>query len=510
MRHATASLIALAAALSAQDATAQTPAAAASPASDIATDSTEIVVTARRREERLLDVPVAVTAYTQLAAERLGAVDLSGVQGTSPNVNIVQGRGSSTNANIFIRGIGQPDALQTFDPAVGIYVDGVYISRIQGALFNLYDVERVEVLRGPQGTLYGKNTIGGAVNIVSRKPNLNEVTGNVSVGYGEYNQVLANGYVSVPLVSDKLALSLSSVYDTRDGLVTDPRTGRRYNNRDTYAGRGILRFQPVDNFDATLAVDYTRVRTAPTLGYPTAPLLATRFVPASAVVLVPAQPYGPYDYKASTSLLPGQGQKLDHVGVNYTMNWRVGDGFTLTSITGFRTLRAPFYIDIDASQAQTGDVLVDIKQEQYSQELQLKYTSRKLTGVFGLYYLHENVRSHQEAYANDLFQLTATVPITFTRFIDDDQDLDSCAAFGQATYNFSDQFAFTAGLRYTNEKKRYNRFTTTSSTLGTLNGLAFSFPGSLPAPFSTQNSVTFEDWSPSFTLSYKPNPDLLV
>ena len=158
---------ALAAATTALVALPAMPAFAQEAASEaVANDSSEIVVVARKREERLVDVPIAITALSTEGLEKAGAKDLSGVQGAIPNVNIVQGRGSASSANFYIRGIGQPDALQTFDPAVGVYVDGVYLSRIQGALLNLFDVQRVEVLRGPQGSLYGKNTIGGAVNVV--------------------------------------------------------------------------------------------------------------------------------------------------------------------------------------------------------------------------------------------------------------------------------------------------------------------------------------------------------
>jgi iron complex outermembrane receptor protein len=471
----------------------------------------DVVVIARRREERLIDVPVAVTALGAQDLVRAQAVDLSGVQGTVPNVNLVQGRGSSSNANIFIRGIGQPDALQTFDPAIGIYVDGVYISRIQGALFNLFDVARLEVLRGPQGTLYGKNTIGGAVNVVSRKPDMNELRASGEATYGRFDQVLVNGYVSAPLVEDKVALSLAGVYDKRDGFVTDPRTGRRYNDRNTQAGRAILRATPSDGFELILSGDYTRQRTDPTLGYATAPLVATRFAPAGAVTLLPAEPYGPYNFRASTSLAPGQGQDLDHYGGSLTANIDLGDsGFSLTSITAYRRLKTDFFIDIDASQFELGDVFVGTRQRQFSQELQLKYAGDRLNGVFGLYYLYEKVTSHQEAFADDLFQLTPTIPISFTRFIDDDQRTKSYAAFGQLTYDLTDRLSITGGLRYTFEEKQYDRFTTTASSLAALNGLAFRFPGNLPVPFNADNDVSFDAWTPSVTLSFKPTRDTLL
>ena len=180
----------IAAPAAAQTATAADPQNADPQASDLTQN--DVVVVARKREERLVDVPIAVTAISGETIAKLQATDLSGIQGAIPNVNLVQGRGSTSNANIFIRGIGQPDALQTFDPAVGVYVDGVYFPRIPGALFNLFDVDHIEVLRGPQGTLYGKNTIGGAVNIVSRKPDTGTAKALANFTYGSYDQLLGN------------------------------------------------------------------------------------------------------------------------------------------------------------------------------------------------------------------------------------------------------------------------------------------------------------------------------
>jgi iron complex outermembrane receptor protein len=470
---------------------------AAQTTSAVANEAEEIIVSARRRDERLIDVPVAVSAYSQVDLERLQAIDLAGIQGTAPNLNIVQGRGSATSANIFIRGIGQPDALQTFDPAVGVYVDGVYLSRIQGALLSLGDVERIEVLRGPQGTLYGKNTIGGAISIISRKPNLNTLSANVSALYGSYNQILLNGYVSAPLVADKLALSVAAQWDKRDGLVTDPRTDRRYNDRDSLTGRAILRAQPSDRVEVIVSGDYTRQRNALTLGYPTAPLGGVRPIPAN--------PYGEYDYQASTSFTGDEGQRLDHWGLSLTANFELSDTLTLSSITAYRKLRPDLFIDIDASQAELGDVFVGINQEQFSQELQLKWNSDRLSGVFGLYYLDETISSHQEAYADDLLGLP------FTRLIDDRQQTRSYAAFGQATYDLTDKFAVTAGLRYTREDRDYTRLTTVA-TIPAFQGFfpPFSFPSSLPAPFNDDGRATFDAWTPTITLSYKPTPDTLV
>ncbi|MFZ4382550.1 MAG: TonB-dependent receptor, partial [Sandarakinorhabdus sp.] len=487
-------LLASASLMAAIPAAAQPAAAAvADAAANDAVEASEIVVSARRRDERLIDVPVAVTAFSQADLQKFQAIDLSGIQGAAPNVNIVQGRGSAASANIFIRGLGQPDALQTFDPAVGIYVDGVYFSRIQGALLALYDVERVEVLRGPQGTLYGKNTTGGAISIVSRKPDLGGTRYEASALAGSYNQFLLNGYVSAPLIADKLALSVAAQYDKRDGLVTDPRTGRRYNDRDSITVRSILRAKPTDDLEVLISGDYNRQRNELTLGYPTAPLGGVRPVAAN--------PYGAYDFQASTSFTGNEGQRLDHWGLSATANWQLSDSFTLTIITAWRKLDPDLFIDIDASQAELGDVFVGIDQRQFSQEVQLKWNTEKFSGVFGLFYLNENIASRQEAYADDLFGLP------FTRLVNDRQNTKSYAAFGQATYKFTDQLSLTGGLRYTHEERIYNRFTTTVSTFAGLNGLAFSFPSSLPAPFNLDNTAEFGAWTPSLTLSFKPSED---
>ncbi len=480
-----------------------------------ASDDSDIVVVARKREERVLDVPIAVTAVSETQLAKMGANDLSGVQGAMPNVNIVQGRGSASSANMFIRGIGQPDALQTFDPAVGVYVDGVYMSRIQGALLNLFDVQRVEVLRGPQGTLYGKNTIGGAVNVISRKPDLDLLSGEAAFTYGRFDEVTAKGYVSAPLVSGKVALSLAGVYDDRDGIVTDANTGKKYNDRNNTALRGILRAQPGEGIEVLISGDYTRQRNTLTLGHSTAALVGfdygAGFATVTPFTILAAEPYGAYDYKAATSFSNGEGQRLDHWGTSGTINLDLTPELQLTSITAYRELKSKNYVDIDATAAELGDVLVDVDQNQFSQELQLKLDTEKLKGVFGLYYLNEHIVSHQEAYA-DSYLRYLTAPLGFLRTIDDEQDTKSYAAFGQLTYDLTQQLSFTAGLRYTHETKQYYRTTTAvTSYLGApLLTSTFVFPNSLPAPYNAVNKISFDAWTPSFTLGYKPNETSLI
>jgi iron complex outermembrane receptor protein len=508
------------------------PAVVASPVGDLqeaqAANPDDIIVVARRRAENILTVPLSVTAFSESQLIKAGAYDLGGIQGAVPNLNIVQGRGSATSANITIRGIGQPDALQTFDPAVGVYVDGVYMSRIQGAMFSMMDVAQVEVLRGPQGTLYGKNTIGGAINIISRKPG-NDLKVMGSLAYGSYNQILGNVYASVPLVQDKLAVGIAGTYDKRDGTVTDLNTGEKYNDRNIGTGRIVVRATPNERLEIMLSGDYTHQDSSLTLGSNQAPICQNAlFLPAGQVnkACQPPQGFfgnkvianaaGPWNRTSATDFKNGEGQEMTSWGVSGTVNAELNDMFTLVSITAYRELKPQYYIDIDATTTQTGNVKVFVDQNQFSQELQLKLASDKFDGVFGLYYLNENLASDQVAYANDVFSLFGTVPVTFQRTVHDSQDLKSYAAYGQVTWKATDTFSVTGGLRYTDENKTYYRTTTTTSSLAALNG-TFTFPDSLytsPAMAGFDlNGIDNQGWSawtPMITASYTVAPGQMI
>jgi iron complex outermembrane receptor protein len=466
---------------------------AASPA---ATGSLEeVIVTARRREESMQEVPIAVSAFSADQLRQLQAEDLAGLQGTVPNMNLVQGRGSASSANVYIRGIGQPDALQTFDPGVGIYLDDVFVARIQGALFNLYDVQRVEVLRGPQGTLYGKNTIGGAIRLISKKPP-DDLSGQAELGYGNYDSFTAKGYLGGP-VTDNFGASIAGVYATRSGLTEDPSTGRDYNDIDTAAGRVILEWDPSDDLNINLAADYTRQRNALSLGRPEAPLIQVNLL-GGVKVLQPA-PTTPWNYKVATSFKGNEGQDLDNWGTALTIGWKLSDAWLLKSITAYRNLQPDFYIDIDASKYQLGDVFVGIDQDQTSQEFQFQYDAGgRLNMVLGLYYFGEDNKSDQIAWANDFLTLGA-LPLTFKRTVNDKLNTDSYAVFGQGTWKFTDRFTGTVGLRYTDESKDYWRTTSTFSNLAPLVGT-----------FVYKDNDSWTAWTPTFALDYKLDDESMV
>jgi len=443
----------------AQDQAATSPAPASPQAKPKPAEQTleTVTVTARRRAESVKDVPVAVSAFSEESLKDLQAKDISGLQGAVPNMNIVQGRGSSNSVNVFIRGVGQPDALQTFDPGVGMYVDDVYYSRINGALFSLFDVAQVEVLRGPQGTLYGKNSTGGAIKISTKDPFM-DTTRSVEATVGDHGRREARFYAAGKL-SEAFAASIAGGVIKNDGFVTDQSTGRHYNDDETQALRAKLAFKPNDAFNAVLSLDYTHQDAALTMGRPTAPLYATSLFPAGQVLLQPA-PTGDYNYQARTSFSPDKGQKMRHQGAALDMTWNLSPAWTLKSITSQRKLKTASYIDIDASQYQLGDVFVGLRQKQWSQELQLQYSSRTVHAIAGVYHLDEKVPSHQEAYANDLLKYLGA-PVTFLRTIDDNLHNTSDAVFANVDWKFAPTWSAAAGLRYTRDRKDYFRTTDT-------------------------------------------------
>ncbi|MEO5566210.1 MAG: TonB-dependent receptor, partial [Luteimonas sp.] len=452
----------------AQDATSATTAEAeaATPAQvakqDAETTKTlgAVKVTARRREESIQDVPVAVSAFGEEQLKDLQAQDIGGLQGAVPNMNIVQGRGSANSVNVFIRGIGQPDALHTFDPGVGMYVDDVYYSRINGALFSLFDVAQVEVLRGPQGTLYGKNSTGGAIKLTTKDP-FDYTGGSVEMVAGNFGRAQASFYASTRF-NEFVAGSIAGVSSHNDGYIKDPATGKQYNGDDTNAARAKLAFRNGGEFSATLTLDYTKQKAALTLGRPTAPLKGDDLVLPDPV-LMPA-PVGKYNFETRTSFSPDKGQEMSHSGVAFNVDWAINDAWLLKSISAWRKLETASYIDIDASQFQLGDVFVAVHQRQLSQELQLQYDNGgDVKAIFGAYYLNEAVPSHQEAYANDFIRfIGARIP--FLRTIDDDLRTTSTAVFASADWAFSPTWSLTAGVRHSRDSKEYDR--TTSAFFG--------------------------------------------
>jgi iron complex outermembrane receptor protein len=455
-----------------------------------------IVVTARRTEENVQRVPSAISAFNERTLDRIQATDTTGLQGAVPNLNIVQGRGSSNATNIFIRGIGQPDALQTFDPAVGVYVDDVYLSRIRGNQLDLLDLERIEVLRGPQGTLYGKNTIGGALKFVSRKPGQDyRATG--SIAYGSFNQLELKGAASGP-ITDTIAAGFAVMRSKHDGYVEDSADSRDYNDKDSVGGRAAIAFTPSTKVRIDLSADYSHDDASLNVGRP-----VNNLVTAFGLVLPVdnAVGTGSYHWKGRTTPgLPNE-TKLTHYGFSGTAAIDVTDELTLKSITAYRNLKTDDFVDIDASQWQLGDVFVGVDQNQFSQEFQLAYTGERLNAVAGLYYLDEHVTSHQEAFADDFLRFSLLAPpFNFLRTVDDDLKTKSYAAFANASYEVVPNVRLSAGLRYTKETKDYFRTTTIFS----------NFPGLAGTFVFAPDKAKWSDWSPMASVDWQVDPSAML
>ena len=471
--------------------------AAPSYAQDTVTEEEELVVTARRTEESLQEVPASVSAFSEQQLQRLGATDATGLQGAVPNLNIVQGRGSSNATNIYIRGVGQPDALQTFDPAVGFYVDGVYYSRIRGTQMDLLDIERVEVLRGPQGTLYGKNTIGGAYSIITRRPG-QDPHGLFQVTAGDYGQLESRIAASGPL-TDTLAIGGVLFGASRDGYVTNPVTNEEYNNRNAWGGRFQAAWDPASNFNVDFSVDYAEEDNALTMGQAVSSLTTIVGVPIPAGA-VPS-PLPEFNFTArATPGLPNSSE-MTHWGSSLRASWELSDNLTLRSISAYRNLNYTDYVDIDATFLELGDVLVDVDQDQVSQEFQAIWEGDRWTTIGGLFYLRENVGSHQEAYADDLLG-TFLGGGTFTRTVDDDLQTTSMAAYVNATYQLTDRLSVSGGLRYTEEEKDYFRTTSTFSS----NALFTANPARPPVNIND----TWDDISGLISIDYQLTDDFLL
>jgi iron complex outermembrane recepter protein len=453
-----------------------------------------ITVTARKREENLQTVPIAITAFTGESLLERGLTNLMEVGSFAPNVNMAAaagGSGGGTNAQIYIRGIGQTDFLFTTDPGVGIYIDGVYHPRTLGGVMDLLDLERVEVLRGPQGTLFGKNTIGGAINIISSKP-----TGDTG-GYGElvvgkFNRIDGRGSFEFPVVEDKLFAKVSFSSKNRDGngRRLDFTTGElidKTGNENEAAGRVALRYVPDENITFDLIGDYSRVReqSVPTVLLNADPLGGAPIALWNALIGGPAgTPFDGRYISGDPDVSFGTGPNNSNLtawGVNLTAEWDAGP-VTIKSITAYREMEALFGRDGDGSPLPIVETNQAQDQNQISQEIQVIGASfdDRLNWVVGGFYFNEFGRDDNDVVlTSGLFGAFEALPgpingsplamptapggpgnpINVALDLDFDVfneiDITSYAAFTQGTFDVTDKLSLTGGARLTYEKKDY-------------------------------------------------------
>ena len=447
----------------------------------------EVVVTARRREESLQDVPLSITAFSGEELARIGALNITEVGQTTPNVTLEVSRGTNTTITAFIRGVGQQDPVPGFEAGVGIYVDDVYLNRPQAAVLDIYDVERIEVLRGPQGTLYGRNTIGGAIKYVTKRLS-DEPEAKVKVAVGNYNQLDTVVTGSTP-VGDTLRIGGSVARLTHDGFGDNLNLpGIENYAKDLLAGRFSVEWLPSETLFFRLTGDYLDDDSDPRQGHR---LTVGNLTGAPILDDV-------YDTRAG---LNNPTQEVQARGISLTAEWDISPAFTLKSITAYRDDETYTPIDFDSLPAADLDVPAVYENDQFSQELQVLYEGDRLSGVAGAYYLDANAFTAFDVIlgtTGDLLGLPGLNAFTLG-----DVDTDTWSLFADFTYELSDVWALSVGGRYTSDER-------SSRVLRqTLIGGTSSFFGGSAVPIATtsdfEGSETFTEFTPRFSVSYAPS-----
>ena len=430
------------------------PAGETPPASAAAEEPTEevgeeIFVTARKREENIQEVPVAVTVVSAEALEDSGARDLSDLQSAVPNLSIYSGRNQSTTLTVFMRGVGQADPLWGVDPGVGLYLDDVYVARPQGALLDVYDVARVEALRGPQGTLYGKNTIGGALKFVST-PLGTEPVGRISVTGGEFSTQEVRALFGGATADGTLRAKAAVASLQRDGYGTNLRTGRDVSDKDTLAYRLAFEWVPGDAFKAHLSYDHTDDDAEPKgitrlQANPLCPVFSGGPCPPEA---------NPFDTRSGLAPV----NSTDSSGYALTLTWQLSSAWQMKSISAYRENDTENSIDFDTSPGRIVDVFATYFDDQTSEELQWIYDGGgALSGVLGLFYFDGRAGGRvQNIFINGLPNPGSTIPNFGTT--DGHVDTESIAAFLDGSWEMTDRWTLNLGVRGTREEKTVDAF----------------------------------------------------
>lgn len=452
------------------------------------TDDGTIVVTARRREERLVDVPLSITAISGDTLTATGVQDITEIGQEVPNLTLEVSRGTNTTLTAFIRGVGQQDPVAGFEAGVGLYVDDVYLNRPQASVLDIYDVERIEVLRGPQGTLYGRNTIGGAIKYVSRRlPD--DVAVKVKGTYGSYNQADLIVTASTP-VTDNLRIGASAARLSRGGFGDNlVQAGVENYNKDVWAARGSIEYDH-DGFFVRLSGDYIRDESDPRQGHRLIPSLLT-----GAPVLDDV-----FDTRAGLTVPE---QLVEAYGGSLLIEAPVSDNITLKSITAYREDKSSSNIDFDSLPSEDLDVPVIYENDQFSQEFQVLYESDNLNGVLGAYYLDASAFNVFDV----LLATTGALPFVGLPGLNaqtlGDVDTETWSIFGDFTYDISDHLSLSVGGRYTSDKRSSRILRTTF-----INGFSDQFNGAgVPIAVTSDftGSDTFKEFTPRASISWKPN-----
>ncbi|MEI9852371.1 MAG: TonB-dependent receptor, partial [Sphingomonas sp.] len=451
---------------------------------------TEIVVTAQKRDERLQETPLAVSATSGDALERRGVTSLADLNSLAPNVSIGQQNGIN---RLYIRGVGLSAYSTGSDPSTAFHVNGVVIGRGSAQLSSFFDVERIEVLRGPQGTLYGRNATAGSVNLITRKPT-RDLSAYLNTTLGNYDHVQFEGAVSGPLDgAGNLRARIAFQTIDHDGYGQNVTLNKDIDNQKARAVRGTLAYDAGTGFDITLTGDYATEDDNNYAVYSFGP-----FVPGTTLL---GQTLGGAHIANSRSVasdvLPINDRR--NWGLSATVGVDLADAWRLQSITGYRNFRRFNMSDVENTSAAVASLSQTETSKQFSQELQLLYTSDRLTGIFGLYYYHEDM-------SGLTYVPLTSIGATF-RYPDakihqiGTASIDAYAAFAQWTYEVVDNLRLTAGLRYSHEQRESE-------------GAYTQFNFSFPTPANTTTPVAYDKsynaFTPRFVIDYRPAEGVML
>jgi len=470
----------------------------------------EIIVTARKVEEDLQETPIAITAFTGAALNDRQVFRTETLDQIVPNLQFANNAplaGNNASSAVFIRGIGQTDPTSTVDPGVGLYIDDVYIGNAVGGSMALRDIANIQVLRGPQGTLFGRNTIGGAVLMSTQDPG-DEFGGTLRAGFGDDS--LVDGFVAIDLpFSESLKTRWTVGLRKQDGYVTRS-DGTDLGDTDTLTASTKWVFSPSDATRIAFVADYTK---SDENGSPlvfatineaaTFPRVASQDAGCPGVVFPASGPVPMLDDARCANDLQGAGpyanngslplsSEFENFGASLNLSFDIGDSFNFKSITAYREVEWAGVRDADNTPLTILHTFYDVSGDQLSEELQLTYTSDKVIGVMGLYYFEQT--------SDDIVTVELNPPPPGVQRDSDNNRVDnqSWAAFTQWTINFTGMFSATVGGRYTEDKKD-----------------AFPDQFDLATPAVKQvpaiwYSDTFTSFTPSASVSLKWNEDAMT
>lgn len=447
-------------------------------ASDVAlAQLEEVVVTARKRTESMQDVPMAISAFGQQQLKDNQISDITDLQKMTPNITVNETSGLVAGAvQVYVRGIGNDPG---FDQGVGIYVDDVYLNRTTGALLEVYDIQRIEVLKGPQGNLYGRNTIGGAIKYVSREPG-DELEMTATLQTGNDDLLKAKGSVSGPLLPGSLYAGLGFSIVDQDGYQKNLFDGSDWAGREAHALRGTLLWEASESLSLKLVADYNKdesnfsipnrvaIREPNLLGISDRLTGANEFFGAGTAVLdeptditLPSD----VDHVNTAFLSPGYADMdIETRSLAATITWEINDAWTLKSISAIRELDNTRAFDYDGSDQVNIDTFNGlIASEDISQELQLNFSSENLEAVVGLYYLDGIQSADKPKFTRQTTRLRFFSDHNKTTYLDD-REIDSISLYANVDWDFAEDWQLSIGGRYTEDEKSLKQVATVEET----------------------------------------------